>query len=478
MKTMYRLCQSLLCCVALFMPLSAVQARIDGLPDDLEKVWKSTGLSDSALSLVVQDVNGNVLINHNPTVPRNPASVMKMVSTWAALSTLGPEYTWRTSLMAQQGGVVDAQGSLQGPLYIKAGGDPFLTIPDLWNMLRELRMRGVKNLSDVVVDRSIFGAIATDPYAFDGAGDRPYNASPDAMVVGLGASRIVLQPDANTKQWLAFVDPPLPGVRVEGTVEWGNGSCPGSPAIATRVGQSAGNVVISLSGKAVGSCGEFSVYRLSHSQPEFFEAVFRMLWKELGGTLSRDVKAGTIPSSASALVWHDSRPLLEQIRMINKQSNNLMATLLLLSAGESLQGRGVTTASAERAVEQVLARQGINTQGWRIDNGSGLSREARLTAQGLAQMLQQVWRSNYMPEFISSLAIAGVDGTVGRRFKNSDASGRAHLKTGTLRDARALAGYVVDGQGNRYVMVSMVNDPRSDAVRPFDDALVKWLASR
>lgn len=478
MKAMYRLCQSLVCCVALLMPFSAVQARIEGLPDDLEKIWKSTGLPESALSLVVQDVDGNVLINHNPAVPRNPASVMKMVSTWAALSTLGPEHTWRTSLMAQQGGVVDEQGSLQGPLYIKAGGDPFLTIPDLWNMLRELRMRGIKNIGDVVIDRSVFGSISTDPYAFDGAGDRPYNASPDALVVGLGASRIVLQPDANAKQWLAFVDPPLPGVRVEGNVEWANGSCPGSPAINTRVAQTAGNVVISLSGRAAGSCGEFSVYRLSHSQPEFFEAVFRMLWKELGGTLARDVKAGSIPGSAKAVVWHDSRPLLEQIRMINKQSNNLMATMVLLSAGESMQGRGATTASAERAVEQVLNRQGINTQGWRIDNGSGLSRDARLTAQGLAQMLQQAWRSNYMPEFISSLAIAGVDGTVGRRFRDSDAAGRAHLKTGTLRDARALAGYVLDSQGKRYVMVSMVNDPRSDVVRPFDDALVKWLAGR
>ncbi|MCQ9617161.1 D-alanyl-D-alanine carboxypeptidase [Paenalcaligenes niemegkensis] len=124
---------------------------------------------------------------------------------------------------------------MQGPLYIKASGDPFLTVPDLWALLRELRMRGVKNLGDVVIDRSVFGNVGINPDSFDGAGDRPYNASPDAAVVGLGASRIVLQPDARNRKWVAFIDPPVPGIRLEGEIEWTNNRCPGSPNISTRV---------------------------------------------------------------------------------------------------------------------------------------------------------------------------------------------------------------------------------------------------
>ncbi|HLS43263.1 MAG TPA: D-alanyl-D-alanine carboxypeptidase/D-alanyl-D-alanine-endopeptidase [Paenalcaligenes sp.] len=469
--------------VALFLIVftfwgSVSQAQIAGLPSELAPAWKATGLADSSLSLVVQEVDGQTLIRHNGTLPRNPASVMKLVTTWGGLSSLGPEYTWRTSLMAQGGGIVDAQGTLQGPLYIKASGDPFLTLPDLWSLLRDLRLRGIKNVGEVIVDRSVFGQVAIDPWVFDNAGDRPYNASPDAAVVALGASRIVFQPDPRQRRWISFIDPPLPGVRIDGEVEWTNAVCPGSPNIGTSVRTEGRGVVINVSGKAAGSCGEFSVYRLTHSQDMFFQSVFKSIWKELGGTLARDVRSGVVPANATPIVWHDSRPLAEHIRTINKQSNNLMATLLLLTIGSELNGKGAVVATAENALLRILNQQGINTQGWRIDNGSGLSRVGRVTADGLAGMLTVAWRSNYMPEFMSSLAISGVDGTVRRRLRDDDVAGRAHLKTGTLRDARALAGYVLGASGKRYILVSMVNDTRSSAVRSFDDALVKWLANQ
>lgn len=466
--------------VALFLFLGSGWAFAQGLalPPELQRAWKTTGLSDQSLSLVVQDTEGNTLINHNGEVARNPASVMKLVSTWVGLSALGPDYTWRTSFLAQAGAKVDEQGSLTGPLYIQASGDPQLTIPDLWSMLRDLRLRGVKNLSSVVIDRSVFGRVGINPHAFDGAGDRPYNASPDALVVGLGASRLVMQPDATNKRWIPLLDPALPGLRVEGEVGWQDGVCPGSPNIGTAIRAQGSGVVVQLSGKAIGSCGEFSVYRLTLDQPAFFEAVFRALWQELGGTLARGFSTGAVPKNATALVWHDSAPLADQIRLINKRSNNLMATLVHLTVGAELSGKGATVASAEQAATRVLNQQGVNTQGWRIDNGSGLSREARVTATGLAQMLQAAWRSNYMPEYISSLAISGVDGTVKRRLRDDDVQGRAHLKTGTLRDARALSGYVLGASGKRYILVSMVNDSRSAAVRPFDDAVVKWLATQ
>src|SRR3546814_18787240 len=112
---------------------------------------------------------------------------MKMVTTWAGLSGLGPDYAWRTAFYAKGGGQIDAYGTLPGPLYLKAGGDPFLTMEELWGLLRELRLRGIKNLSEVVVDRSMFGQVGSDPGEFDGAPDRPYNARPAAMKVGLGA---------------------------------------------------------------------------------------------------------------------------------------------------------------------------------------------------------------------------------------------------------------------------------------------------
>ncbi|GAB2916639.1 D-alanyl-D-alanine carboxypeptidase/D-alanyl-D-alanine-endopeptidase [Paralcaligenes sp. KSB-10] len=463
-------------CGALLWPAAAAVGQ--GLPAELSKAWQATHLPESSLSLVVQEVDGPRLADVNGTVPRNPASVMKMVTTWSALSGLGPDYAWRTTFLAKDGGRPDAEGTLRGPLYLKAGGDPLLKIEDLWSLLRELRLRGIKNLSEVVVDRSMFGQVATDPGEFDGAADRPYNASPDALMVGLGAVRLVFQPDARAHKWIPIVDPPVPGVRISGDIKWSGATCPGSPAISTDVSNGGKEVIIHVGGTAAGSCGEFSVYRLVMSQPEYFSAVFQMLWKELGGTLGSGIHPGRVPPGATPVVWHDSASLADTIRLINKQSNNVMARTVLLTLGAEKLGPGATMDSGGKAALAVLQGQKVDTRGWVIDNGAGLARNARLTAAGLSQMLGVVWHSPMMSEFMSSLAIAGVDGTVKRRLRSDEVKGMAHLKTGTLRDSRALAGYVLGASGKRYIVVSLVNDERSGAVRSFDDALVTWLADR
>lgn len=458
--------------------LFATQALAQSLPEDLEKAWRATRLPDSAISLVVQEIDGPRLASINGSLPRNPASVMKMVTTWTALSGLGPEYTWRTTFYAKGGGQVDAQGSLAGPLYLKAGGDPLLTVEDLWGLLRGLRLRGIKNLTEVVVDRSRFGRVAIDPGQFDGAADRPYNASPDAMMVGLGAVRLLFQPDRQASKWIPIIDPPLPGLRINGEIKWSNVACPGSPAIATQVVPSGRDITINVSGTAAGSCGEFSVYRLALSQPEYFSGLFQMLWKELGGTLGKGIREGKVAAGTEPVVWHESPSLANTIRQINKQSNNVMARTLFLTLGAERMGAGATPQTGASAALAVLNGQKVDTRGWVLDNGAGLSREGRVTADGMASMLDAAWHSPLMPEFVSSLAISGVDGTVRRRLRDDETKGMAHLKTGTLRDVRALAGYVLGASGKRYILVSIVNDERSVSVRAFDDALVAWLAAR
>lgn len=469
-------------CAALLAGLlacaSAIPAMAQALPPEIANAWRATRLPASALSVFVKEINGPTLATVNAEVPRNPASVMKMVTTWSALSGLGPEYTWRTTLLAAPSGRLDAQGNLSGPLYIKAGGDPLLTVEELWGLLRGLRLRGVKNLTEVVVDRSMFGRVAIDPGEFDGAGDRPYNASPDAMMVGLGAVRLLFQPDARARKWVPIIDPPVPGLRVNGEVAWSDAVCPGSPSVSTQLVNSGSGLVVNVAGTAAGSCGEFSVYRLALSQPAYFSALFQMLWRELGGTLAKGIGEGKVPAGARPLVWHDSETLADMIRHINKQSNNVMARTLLLTLGAEKSGAGATAQTGAGAVLSVLNDQRVDTRGWSLDNGAGLSREGRLTAQGLGGMLETAWRSPLMPEFVSSLAISGVDGTVRRRMRNGEAKGMAHLKTGSLRDVRALAGYVLGASGKRYILVGFVNHDNSASARSFYDALVSWLAAR
>lgn len=468
-------------CVALFLALcagclSSALALAQSLPPELQRVWQASHLPQSALALHVQQAGGPVLMSINADTPMNPASVMKLTTTWGALSTLGPNYRWRTAFYTQGEAFIDAQGTLRGPLYLKAGADPYLTIEELWSLLRELRLRGVKNVTDVVVDRSLFGPVAIDTGEFDGAPDRPYNASPDAMMVGLGALRVLFEPDHKLKQWIPIIDPPVKGVRVEGTVQWSNAVCPGAPAVSTQVTGNGSDVVIHVSGKVAGSCGDFSVYRLALSQEQYFDATFKLLWRELGGTLAKGVRSGTLPANAKMLVWQDSETLSDTIRIINKQSNNVMARTVFLTLAAELNGQGATPESGSRALLGVLGQQGIDTRGWVFDNGSGLSRDGRVTARGLGTMLDKAWSSPLMPEFVSSLALSGIDGTVRRRLRSEDVKGMAHLKTGSLRDVRALAGYVQGASGKRYILVSIVNHEQAAAVRAFDDALVQWLA--
>lgn len=465
-------------CLMLLTLCSAQLAAAQGLPAELQRVWQSTRLPSSSFALHVQEIGGPVLMSLNAGSPMNPASVMKLVTTWGALALLGPNYTWRTAFYSQKGAQVDQQGTLHGPLYLKAGADPYLSNEELWGLLRELRLRGVKNLSEVVVDRSMFGQVAIDPGEFDGAADRPYNASPDAMMVGLGAVRLLFLPDHKAKQWVPVVDPPLKGVRVAGSVQWSDAVCPGSPQISTQVTQVGADVVIQVNGKAEASCGDFSVYRLALPQHKHFEATFQLLWRELGGTLARGIREGKLPTGANLIAWRDSEPLSDAIRWVNKQSNNVMARTLLLTLGAEAHSGGATVQSGAQSLLSVLKSQGVDTQGWVLDNGSGLSRTGRITAQGLASMLQVAWSSPLMPEFVSSLAISGVDGTVRRRLRSDQVRGMAHLKTGSLRDVRALAGYVLGASGKRYILVSIVNHDQASAIRSFDDALVNWLAAR
>lgn len=447
------------------------------LPADLATRWQASNLPEHALSLIVAEVGQDPLIAIHPETPRNPASTMKLVTTYAALEELGPGHTWRTELVTAPNALPRPDGTLPGPLYVRASGDPQLKTEDMWRMLHELRLRGVRTLPGIVVDRSVFGNVAIHPGAFDNSPDRVYNASPDALVIGYGAVRLLHVPDAARGAWNIITDPPLAGVRIDNQVRASRGACSGAPAVRTQQDAGATGVTIRVSGTVALSCGEFSLHRLALSQPEHAAGVMVQMWSTLGGSLLGPVTSGPAPVDGVALVSHESPPLSELIRTVNKASNNVMARMMLLALATE-NGTPGTAQSGASALSQALARQGLVFPELVIENGSGLSRHEQISAGSMASMLNTAWLSPRMPEFVSSLAIAGEDGTVRRRWRNGGATGMAHLKTGTLRDVSALAGYVQGASGKRYVLVSLINDPKAYNSRAFNDAVVKWLSER
>ena len=449
---------------------------LSSLPPEVVRAWGQTKLPESSLSLVVKEIGGPRIAAVNPAEPRNPASVMKLVTTWAAISQLGPNYVWRTTLLLPKGVQPDAQGVLSSPVYLRADGDPLLMLEDVWRLLRELRLRGVKQIPGIVVDRSIFGDVAVDPGAFDGASDRPYNASPDALMIGFGSVRIVFVPDPVNKTWKSFIDPPVPGIEVQGNVEWVDGACQGFPPVVTDSTLAAGNVRFRVSGRASGACGEFAVYRLALTQQAFAAKVLQTMWQELGGQITGEVTTGSVPPGAVPFAAHESPPLSEVIRLINKRSNNVMTRVLLLTLGAEAGRRPATVQSSVEVARSVLQKQGLSMPGLVLDNGSGLSREGAIGADSLAALLEKAWQSPVMPEYISSLAILGEDGTMRNRLRDPATRLRGHLKSGALKDVRSVAGYIWGASGKRYIVVSMVNHPNAHNAREFENALMNWLA--
>jgi len=344
---------------------------------------------------------------------------------------------------------------------------------------------------DVVLDRSALEVPEADPASFDGEPLRPYNAAPDALLINFKSVVMTFTPDRTANIAQVQYDPPLHGVQMQSTVPLTNGDC-GDYRGALRADFSDSNRIRFLGGYSA-SCAE-KVWPVAYADPKSYGVrAVQGLWLEMGGKLTGTVRYGTVPapiSAAKPVFEVSSAPLPEVIRDINKFSNNVMAQQLFLTLGRVLPN-ATTDASvtdpalingsftASRAAVQRWWKERISadepTVGMPVlDNGSGLSRQERITAQALGKLLQTAYRSPAMPELMASLPITGVDGTL-RRMK-SRAQGSAHLKTGSLSNVVALAGYVHSASGKRTVLVAIVNHPNANAARPALDALVEWAA--
>jgi len=451
------------------------------LPAEFDAALQRARVPRDAVAVLVVDAAGRApaRLSHRASVPLNPASVMKLVTSYAALDTLGPAYSWTTPVYVE--GAV-RHGTLYGNLYIKGQGDPKLVVERLWLLLRRVQGLGVRSIAgDIVLDRSAFETVEQDPAEFDGEPLRPYNAAPDALLLNFKSVVMTFVPDltANTAQ-VAF-EPPLAGVQMQSSVPLSGGECNDyRQALKADFSDSAR---IRFAGSYPASCGE-KVWSVAYADPKRYALrAVEGMWREIGGELAGTVREGQVPAPGgvpSKPAFELSSPTLgEVVRDINKYSNNVMAQQLFLTLGLPVRGEG--QASAPGVATQAAAREFLR-RWWQarfggddapvLDNGSGLSRKERISAGALARLLQAAYRSPQMPELMASLPITGIDGTLRRaRVK---AAGSAHLKTGSLRDVTALAGYVHAQSGKRYVLVAIVNHPNANAARPAMDVLIDW----
>jgi len=359
-------------------------------------------------------------------------------------------------------------------------GDPRLTLENFWLMLRGLRARGVREIrGDLVLDRSYFATEDIDPAGFDNEPTRPYNTPPDALLVNFKAVRLQFVPDAEQRTLKINAEPALPQVQVLNNVVVDNAPCGDwvERLKLTAIGDNR-NARLLFGGNYSVACGEKERNYSVLGHPQYVHGLFTLLWRELGGTFAGGVRDGETPAGARLLLAHQTQPLAEIVRDINKFSNNVMARQLYLSLGAIAFGAPANSDKSARAIRQWLAARRMAFPELVLENGSGLSRIERLSTKNLAQLLLAGYRSAVMPELVSSLPLVAVDGTMKKRLVSAGVAGQAHIKTGTLSGARAIAGYVLDAKGRMMVVVCIVNDARAQGAQAAQDALLRWVYER
>jgi D-alanyl-D-alanine carboxypeptidase/D-alanyl-D-alanine-endopeptidase (penicillin-binding protein 4) len=451
--------------VLALLALAAQASWAQRLPAEVETALAEAGLPRDAVTMLVAPAEGGApRVAHRADVPVNPASIMKLATTYAALELLGPTFSWSTPVYFD-GPVRD--GVLYGNLVIKGQGDPKLVIERLWLLLRRVQAAGVRSIAgDIVLDRSAFAIPARDPAAFDGEPLRPYNVGPDALLVNFKVVTLTFTPEAGVARVRA--EPALADVQWPASVPLAPGEC--GDWITPLQADFRNPAQVRFGGAFRAACGE-RVWQLAFPDPAGYAArAVAATWRDMGGQLRGVVREGTAPASSPAFEFA-SPPLAEVVRDINKFSNNVMAQQLFLSL--SLQLRGSGTYEGSRELLQAWWRERFGGTPPVTENGSGLSRTESMTARQLAQMLQAAWVSPLMPDLTASLPALGLDGTLRRQRQNV---GLAHLKTGSLNEVTGVAGYVHGAGGKRYVLVAIANHRKASAVRPAIQALVEWAA--
>jgi D-alanyl-D-alanine carboxypeptidase/D-alanyl-D-alanine-endopeptidase (penicillin-binding protein 4) len=454
--------RNLLISVAILFGIApAVSAQEDAAPDlalsRFVRALAAVDIPEANVSVVSQPLEGNGKgWSLNPNALRLTASTAKLYTTYAALVRLGPATTLKTEVWKNG-----------DDLIILGSGDPSLTVERLSSLLRQLRAQGVQNINgNIVLDRSRFGPASSlpfDPMTFDGKPMRLYNVGPDALLLNFRAIQVVLTPQNSAVQ--ARLDTPLAGASIDNQLQLGDGPCSDwKDAVQSSISS---NFRITLKGKFPRSCTPQTLQLAAHGAElvgeaganKYAEALIRGLWQEMGGSWSGKAVSGSKPGSATLLASTESQPVAQLVRDINKYSNNVMARQLFLLLADA----PATQAGAEQALRQTLSSRGVPMKHLVVENGSGLSRKEATTAEEMTGLLRVIWNDPRMPELLSSLPIGGTDGTLKKNKNNGGDVGRIRLKTGSLENTRAAAGYVQDSRGHWHTLAVLIQDPKATA---------------
>lgn len=423
-----------------------------GLASQIEALDLATSEEGVEHAILVQNAKtGEVVYAKNPDALLNPASNSKVLTTLAALSFLSPEFRFKTQLLCEK----KPKGDHLEVLTLKGFGDPSFSSYNLENMVLKLKAQGLHSVAELRIDEGYFDN-RYFPGREDGFGQRLFELN--ALTLDNNKMEVVVTPgEAEGEKALVNLDPPLDAFSCEGEVLTGRG-----PRLSVQQHEDGSNSLgISVAGAIPLGAAPRS-YRLNCEEPGKL-AAYRLLdlLKRHGISAPSQFRLASAPAGGKVLVEEKSTTLSELLPVINKKSDNFLAELLAKILGAEYGGQPGSTEKGVRAIMRELNATGVDVKGIFLENGSGLSRNTRVKVKTLVSALQKVYDNPRLRnDFIASLSILGVDGTLRRRFANTELAGRFVGKTGTLRGVSALSGfaYPASGAGEKtYIYSHLIN---------------------
>jgi D-alanyl-D-alanine carboxypeptidase/D-alanyl-D-alanine-endopeptidase (penicillin-binding protein 4) len=453
------------------------RAEREALKTALLDVLQRTPLKASRVGIhMVSLDDGSVVFSQNGDDLLNPASNVKLVTAAAALATLGPEYRFDTEFLVDP--EMPPDGKIK-TLYVRGKGDPSMTTERLYGVVSELFHTGLREVQEIVIDETWFDNERTPPGYDQEESDRAYMAPTGAVSLNWNATAIYLRPgQLPGEKGVVEIEPNSDYFVIENQLTTGSRRARRVSVTSKAFGD---KQKITVRGQLPPEQGALSVYKKIDNPPLYFGFTLKEMLKSRGIKMRGRVRMGYAPSRAKLIHVAQSDTFDIVLKRLNKLSNNFVAETLLKTMGAELQGAPGSFQKGIEVVESFLERDvGIPRGTYVMKNGSGLNDTNRFSASQLTRILRHMYeRSPIAPEFLSSLGIAGKDGTLKYRFEGSDAVGRLRAKTGTLENVSALSGYVQAAGGERFIFSMMVNDypGRSGPIVQGLDALGAAVAS-
>lgn len=387
---------------------------------------------------MVEDLNsGEVVYSQNPELLLNPASNTKILTSFVALSLLKPDFTFKTQLLI----IPSKDSSNLFALTLKGMGDPFFTSMQLQNMVHELKEKGIKKIEHLYVDGSFFDGESFPGQMEGRQKDAIFNCNVGALSIDHNLLEVVVNPEEKIgKEAKVSINPPLPDFPIKSEVST---TAKGGRIIVKNNPQSSDDLTIDVKG-AIALKAESQSYKISVHHPSQLASLHLLqALKNEGIEVSNPLEFKAAPFGSLPLIENKSLPLLQILQEMNKQSDNFIAEQLTKYLGAKFMGSPGTTEKGTQVIIKKLKETGINTEGLVLENGSGLSKLNRMSVHTLSQIFYKAYKDVSMRgNFVSTLSILGLDGTLRKKFRNSDVAGRFFGKTGTLNGVSALTGYL------------------------------------